>query len=74
MKPREDWTREDLLDYLDGWHEASGTGFESKRNSKRVIVYTGLVDGLWKEQRYSTGEVIALGRKDREAHREATGI
>ena len=37
MKPRDMWDREDLLDYLDGWHQESGLGSFNMRNGDRRV-------------------------------------
>lgn len=39
IKPRSEWDREDLLDYLDGWHAESGLGFKVERDTFRRVVW-----------------------------------
>ncbi len=70
MKPRAQWDREDLLDYLDGWHDECGLRFRSQRPPVRVThrdIGSGIPIGI-------AGDLMKLGREDRIAHREATGI
>ena len=39
LKPRDLWDRDDLLDFLDGWHEASDVGFKAKRDHDRQVSF-----------------------------------
>ena len=45
VKPREQWDREDYLDFLDGWHEESGLGLVSQRDRQRTVRYEVLPEG-----------------------------
>ena len=86
MKPRDQWDREDLLDYLDGWHEASDLGFKTSRDTARVVSWPdpddvgrmfnmlGLPDALAQTLSHPAAALMAAGRTARERHREEHGI
>jgi hypothetical protein len=59
IKPRDQWDRDDRLDYLDGWHEASGLGFKSSRDRDRVIAWA---DEHGSRHRCTSGDLMQLGR------------
>jgi hypothetical protein len=72
-KPREEWDREDLLDYLEGWHTASGLHYRPRRDPMRTT--KPFVDGRQIRRYPDTGfNFMTMGGLDRAQHREATGL
>lgn len=71
IKNRDHWTPEDMLDFIDGWHEASGLGFKTKRDKQRPIERG---HGAGRHTIGHAVELMALGRTAREEHRKETGL
>lgn len=70
-KPRDMWDREDRLDFLDGWHEASEIGFHIQRDPNREVRFC---DVRGQEVAHPADALICAGRNARLAYRESTGI
>ncbi len=80
--PPEHRDAEARLDWLDGWHEASGLGFKSDRDRGRAVSWDDpddLTRAMMEERKprrlaHPAGALMAAGRAARERHREATGL
>lgn len=80
--PPEHRDAEARLDWLDGWHEASGLGFKSGRDPDRAVSWPDPDDinpaAIARRQparlSHPASALIAAGRAARERHREATGL
>lgn len=62
MKPKDQWDREDWLDYLDGWHERSVERRTTDRNLGRVVQFR---DGDGRINSIVARELYDLGKQER---------
>ena len=73
---------EGRLDWLDGWHEASGLGFKSTRYPNRAVSWpdpddinaAAIARRAPSRLSHAASALMAAGRAARERHREATGL
>ena len=79
--PPEHRDREAKLDWLDGWHEASGLAFKSTRDPDRLVSWADpddIVEASIERRKphrltHPASALMAVGRAARDRHRESTG-